>query len=179
MCCYASWQTLQILPFQPIWLSQEEPPSNSVLGAGLKGKLSLTSTQFPRLFLEIANLGQNVILFLSRLKLVRLHCLQSFWQKSAQDNVSKVLGTMWRGSRGQCHMYRRKLSEMIDHGGRPFSCGKPFLTLEIVFHDGVSSLPSLETPIHRDIHKVGAAKGCPSFVEAVGGQPPYGWMSRR
>ena len=51
-------KTLQIWGPQPIWLSQREPPRNSVLGAGLKVKISLTSTEFPGSFLEFENLGQ-------------------------------------------------------------------------------------------------------------------------
>ena len=38
-------------------------------------------------------------------------------------------------------------------------------------------LPSLQTPIHKGIHKGGAAEGRPPFVEAAGGRLPYGWVS--
>ena len=53
-------KTLQIWGLQPIWLSQWEPPRNSVLGAGLKVKISWTLTRFPKSFLDNENLGQNV-----------------------------------------------------------------------------------------------------------------------
>ena len=59
---------LQIWASQRIWLSHWEPPSNSVLGAGLKVNISSTLTKFLRSFLETANLGQNVILYLCTLK---------------------------------------------------------------------------------------------------------------
>ena len=68
-------KTLQIWGPQPIWLPQQEPPRNSVLVAGLKVNISLTLTQFPRSFLEIANLGQNVIPYLCTLKYVKVRYL--------------------------------------------------------------------------------------------------------
>ena len=55
--------------------------------------------------------------------------------------------------------------EIIFHGGKSFS------------RSGISCLPGLQTPIHRDIHKEGVAEGRPSFVEAAGGRLPYGWVS--
>ena len=61
-------KALQIWGPQTIWLPQQELPRNSVPGAGLKEKMSLTLTKFPGSFLEIANLGQNVILYLCTLK---------------------------------------------------------------------------------------------------------------
>ena len=68
--------------------------------------------------------------------------------------------------------------ETISHGGKPFpTVGNHFPPWEIIFHRGISCLPSLQTPIHRDIHKGGAAEGRPSFVEAAGGRLPYGWVS--
>ena len=68
-------ETLQILGPQSIWLLQQEPPRNSVLGAELKVNMSLTLTKFPGSFLEIANLGQNVILYLCTLKYSKLRYL--------------------------------------------------------------------------------------------------------
>ena len=39
-------------------------------------------------------------------------------------------------------------------------------------------LPSLQTPIHKDIHKGGAAGGRPPFVDEVAeGRLPHGWVS--
>ena len=46
-----------------------------MLGAGLKVNISLTLAQFPGSFLEIANLGQNVILYLCTLKYVKVRYL--------------------------------------------------------------------------------------------------------
>ena len=61
-------KTLQILGPQSIWLLQQGPPGDSVLGAGLKVNMSLTLTKFPKSFLEIAHIGQNVILYLCTLQ---------------------------------------------------------------------------------------------------------------
>ena len=67
---------LQMWSFQPDWLPQQEPQRNSVLGAGLKENISLAFAQFPVSFLQIANLGQNVVfLGLSTLKYVHVHDL--------------------------------------------------------------------------------------------------------
>ena len=69
-----SGKTLQIWRLQPISLSQQEPPSNSVLEAGLKVKIAVTLSQY-RSCLENASLGQNVILYLSTLDYVKVRCL--------------------------------------------------------------------------------------------------------
>ena len=68
-------KTLQILGPQSIWLLHQEPPRNSVLGAGLKVNISLISTKFLRSFLETANLGQNVILYLCTPKYAKVRYL--------------------------------------------------------------------------------------------------------
>ena len=65
-------KTLKIWGPQPIWLSQGEPPRNSVPGAGLKVKIPLTSTPFPWSLLEFENLGQNVTAYLGSLSYLQL-----------------------------------------------------------------------------------------------------------
>ena len=68
-------KTLQILGPQSILLRQQESRRNYVLGAGLKVNISLISTKFPRSFLEMANLGQNIILYLCTLKYAKVRYL--------------------------------------------------------------------------------------------------------
>ena len=53
-------QALKILPFQLIWLPQQEPPQSSLLGARVKVRMPSIFTQFPKSFQEIANLDRNV-----------------------------------------------------------------------------------------------------------------------
>ena len=65
MCYYASWQN---------FAANIEFPTNLTITARTTSKfcarsrshvsISLTSTQFPEAFLEIDNLGQNMILYL-------------------------------------------------------------------------------------------------------------------
>ena len=61
--------------------------------------------------------------------------------------------------------------EKNSHGGKPFfTVGNYFPHWGTISHCGICSLPSLQTPIHRDIHREGAAiDGC---LEArQGGNP--------
>ena len=61
MCFYSSWQkTVQILPLQPIWLSQQEPPRNSVHISVPHHPRHLFLTWFISVFLESLYLGLNV-----------------------------------------------------------------------------------------------------------------------
>ena len=83
--------------------------------------------------------------------------------RDVQENEDRVkkLGQIDSGKRW-------KLWEMICHGGKPFSTvGSHFPRWEVIFHNGILCLPSLQTPIHRDIDKGGAAEG----------RLPYGWVS--
>ena len=66
-------KTLQIWGPQPVWISQQEPPRNSVLGAGLQVEISLTPAWFPKSFLQIENLGQHVSMHLCTLNYVKFH----------------------------------------------------------------------------------------------------------
>ena len=62
-----------------------------MLGAGLKVKRSSISTKFPRSFLEIAKLGQNVILYVRTLKYAKVrHLKPSLSEYGAQKNASKL-----------------------------------------------------------------------------------------
>ena len=68
---------LQIWGLQHIRLSQQGPPQNSVLGAGLKVNISLILTQFSRLLLENVNLQQKIILYASLIHYAKVryfHC---------------------------------------------------------------------------------------------------------
>ena len=65
-------KTLQIWGPQPIWLPQQEPAPNSVLGAGLQVNISLSLTTLPRSFLETSHIGQNVILYLCTLEYAKV-----------------------------------------------------------------------------------------------------------
>ena len=71
--------TLQIWRLQQIRLLQQELLRNSVQGAGLKA--SSTLTQFPRSFLEVVNLGHNIILYSSTLKYPKVLYLESSLSK--------------------------------------------------------------------------------------------------
>ena len=63
-------KTFQIWGLQAISLSRQEPPRDSVLGAGLKVKISLTLTPFPESYLE--NENQNVIVHVCTLNYIKL-----------------------------------------------------------------------------------------------------------
>ena len=54
-------KTLQMWGLQPSGLSQQEPLRNSVRGDGSRVYISLILTRFPQSFLEVENLGQNVV----------------------------------------------------------------------------------------------------------------------
>ena len=59
-----------------------------MLGADLKVSISLSLAQVPRSFLVVVNLGNNVILYLSMLKYVKVRYLSvSLFGKGAQENV--------------------------------------------------------------------------------------------
>ena len=64
--------TLQIWHPQHKWLLLQESPRNSVLGAGLKVQMPWIPIRFPKSFLEIENLGQNVIVHLCTLDYLKL-----------------------------------------------------------------------------------------------------------
>lgn len=70
-------KNLQILDLQLTWLSQQELPRNSLLGAVLTVNISLSCSRFPKSFLEISNLCQNVIMYVPAPKYLEVHHMWS------------------------------------------------------------------------------------------------------
>ena len=83
--CYESLQNFANMGSQPIWLPQQQPPWDSVPGAGLRVNISLTLTRFPTLFGEVEHLRQNVIVhrahFCSLTGLPRSVLTQWLWRE--------------------------------------------------------------------------------------------------
>ena len=75
MCYNVSCQNFAIIAFPHNLTITQKNASEIVLGGALNVTISWTLTQFPRPVLEIANLGQNVILYLSIVKHLKVHYL--------------------------------------------------------------------------------------------------------